>query len=111
MMAPTRPPRPGQRLVELMKWVLPVLAAGVLACSGTVFCVFGGLASRGELTLSLLGTDFRLWSVGDRQQTGLALQRAYGVQREGRACTHSDITFLYWRPALQIENVSNDDCG
>ena len=110
-MAAPASPRPGRRLIELLKWVLPVLAAGVLACSGTVFCVFAGLASRGELTVSLLGADFRLWSVGDRRQTGLALQRAYGVQRGARACTHTDVTFFYWRPALQIENVSSDDCG
>jgi len=110
-MTTATPRKRGRRFIELMKWVLPLLAATVITCTGTFFCVFAGLASQGELTVSLLGTDFRLWSVGDGRQTGLALQRGYAVQRGGQACTHIDVTFFYWRPALAIENVSNDDCG
>lgn len=110
-MTTAAPPQRSRRFIELMKWVLPLLAAAVITCTGTFFCVFAGLASQGELSGSLLGTDFRLWSVGDRQQTGLALQRAYAVQRGGQTCTHIDVTFFYWRPALAIENVSDDDCG
>ncbi len=82
-----------------------------VVCVGCFFFLVIGLVSRGELTASAVGTDFRLWSINDRTQTGVALQRSYGVQQADKACTHFEVTFLLWKPSLSIDNKAYDDCG
>lgn len=105
------PPVKTRKLIELVKWVAPLPLALIVVCSGTFFCLFAGLASQGELTATVFGSDLRLWSVGDRRQTGLALQRTYAYEQAAQACTHTDVTFLYWRPSLAIETTTQDNCS
>jgi hypothetical protein len=95
---------------ERLKWLGPILLGLMVVCAGC-FCFFSiGLVSRGELTASVLGTDFRLWAINDRAQTGVALQRSYGVQKTDKVCTHFDVTFVLWKPSLSIDNKAYDDC-
>jgi hypothetical protein len=96
---------------ERLKWLGPIFLGMLVVCAGC-FCFFSiGLVSRGELTASALGTDFRLWAINDRTQTGVALQRSYGVRPNDKDCTHFDVTFLLWKPGLSIDSKSYDDCG
>ena len=96
---------------ERLKWSAAIFLALMMVCLGC-FCFFSiGLVSRGELTASVLGTDFRLWSINERAQAGVALQRSFGVLQNGQTCTHFDITFLLWKPKLAIDNKSYEDCG
>ena len=95
---------------ERLKWLVPIFLAMIVVCLGC-FCFLSiGLVARGELTASALGTDFRLWAINDRAQTGVALQRSYGVQQNNRACVHFDVTFLLWKPSLSIDSKAYDDC-
>jgi hypothetical protein len=96
---------------ERLKWIVPVILAIMLVCFGCFFFVAVGLVARGELTTSALGTDFRLWSINDRTQTGVGFQRSFGVRQNDKPCTHFDITFLLWKPGLTMDNKSYDDCG
>lgn len=96
---------------ERLKWLGPIFLGMLVVCLGC-FCFFSiGLVSRGELAASVLGTDFRLWTITDRSQTGVALERSFGVQQADRACRHFDVTFLLWKPSLSIDNKAYDDCG
>jgi hypothetical protein len=83
----------------------------MVVCVGCFFFLAIGLVSRGELATSALGTDLRLWSINDRTQAGVALQRSYTVQQADKQCEHFDVTFLIWKPNLSIDNKSYDDCG
>ena len=96
---------------EILKWAAPIALAILVVCVGCFFFLAAGLVARGELTTSILGTEFRLWPINEKTQTGVGLQRSFGVQREGQVCAHFDVTFLFWRPSLSIENVAYDDCG
>ena len=96
---------------ERLKWIVPILLALMIVCLGCFSFFSIGLVARGELTASVLGMDLRLWSINERAQTGVAMQRSYGVQRSGQTCTHFDITFLLWKPSLSIDNKAYDDCG
>jgi hypothetical protein len=91
--------------------MVPIILAMMVVCVGCFFFLAIGLVSRGELTTSAMGTDFRLWSINDRAQTGVALQRSYAVQRAAKPCEYFDVTFLIWKPSLSIDNKSYDDCG
>ncbi|HZY44116.1 MAG TPA: hypothetical protein VFF70_05125 [Anaerolineae bacterium] len=103
-------PVPSKRK-DRLKWIIPIALAMMVVCVGCFFILAIGLVSRGELTASAVGTDFRLWSINDRTQTGVALQRSYAVQRADKQCEQFDVTFLIWKPGLSIENKSYDDCG
>jgi hypothetical protein len=103
-------PTNSSRSKERLKWLAPIALGMMVVCLGC-FCFFSiGLVSRGELTASALGTDFRLWTINDRAQTGVALQRSYGVQQADRACKHFDVTFLLWKPSLSVDSKAYDDC-
>ncbi len=104
-------PQPPSRLKERLKWIVSLLLAVSVVCCGCGFFITTGLVARGELTASALGTDFRLWTITSQQQTGVGFQRSYGVQRDGRACTHFDVTFVLWKPGWAIDNTSYDECG
>jgi hypothetical protein len=99
------------RARERLKWIAPIGLALLVVCMGCFFFFAIGLTARGELTTSVAGTDFRLWSINVRPQTGVGLQRTYPIQRDGQTCTRVDATFFFWRPALSIENVTSDNCG
>jgi hypothetical protein len=102
---------PSSRLKEGLKWLAPISLAMLVVCVGCFFFFAFGLTARGELTTSALGTDFRLWLITDQRQTGVGLQRSFGVQHDGQACRHFDVTILLWRPRVSIENVAYDDCS
>jgi len=99
------------RTKERLKWIAPIGLALLVVCMGCFFFFAIGLTARGELTTSIAGTDFRLWTISERRQSGVALQRTYPVQRDSQTCTRADVTFFFWRPALSIENVTSDNCG
>jgi hypothetical protein len=94
-----------------LKWLAAIGLAVMVVCMacGTFFGI--GLIIQGELTASLLGADWRVWTISSRAQSGLGLQRSYAVVSEGAACTHFEVTFLLWKPAIAIENVGYDNCG
>lgn len=98
------------RARERLKWLAAIGLAMLVVCMacGTFFGI--GLIARGELTVSVLGTDFRAWAISGQAQSGLGLQRSYAVVREGTACTHFEVTLLLWKPAIAIDNVGYDDC-
>jgi hypothetical protein len=104
-------PGPSQRPKERLKWLASIGLALSVVCVGCFFFFAIGLTARGELTTSVAGTDFRLWAISQRQQSGVGLQRTYSTQAKGRACTRTDVTFFFWRPALSINNVTSDNCG
>ena len=95
---------------ERLKWLAAIGLAVMLLCMACGTFLGIGLIARGELTTSVLGTDFRVWSVSSRAQSGVGIQRSYAVVRERTACTHFDVTFLLWTPAIAIDNVGYDDC-
>ena len=99
------------RLKERLKWLAAIGLAVMVLCMacGTFFGI--GLVARGELTASMLGANFRIWTISSRAESGLGLQRSYRIRHEDTACTHFEVTFLLWKPALSIENVGYDDCG
>ena len=103
-------PQPQSKFKERLKWILPIGLAMLVVCVGCCMCLTVGLVARGELTTSALGTDFRLWSVNQPNQTGVGLQRSYRVQNHGQTCVHFDVTFLLWKPTLSIENLAYDNC-
>ncbi len=105
--SPVSPSRSKDRL----KWLASIGLAVFVVCIGCFFFFAIGLTARGELTTSLAGTDFRLWTITDRRQVGVGLQRTYPVQQAGQSCTRADVTFFFWRPALSLENVTSDNCG
>ena len=102
---------PTSRARERLKWIAPIGLALLVVCMGCFFFFAIGLTARGELTASVAGTDFRLWAISDRRQSGVGLQRTYPIQRDGQSCTRVDVTFFFWRPALSIDNVTSDNCG
>ena len=95
---------------ERLKWLAPIGLAMLVVCVGCFMCLTVGLVARGELTTSALGTDVRLWSVNEPNQTGVGLQRSYTVQNHGQTCVHFDVTFLLWKPKLSIDNLAYDNC-
>jgi hypothetical protein len=95
---------------ERLKWLASILLALMIVCCGCGFFITTGLVARGELTTSALGTDFRLWTITNPQQAGVGFQRSFGVQRDGRSCTHFDVTFILWKPNLSIDNTAYDNC-
>ncbi len=103
--------KPRSRRKERLKWLAAFGLAIMVLCMacGTFFGI--GLITRGELTASMLGANFRVWTISSRAQSGLGSQRSYRIQREDTACNHFDVTFLLWKPAIAIENVGYDDCG
>jgi hypothetical protein len=103
--------RPTLRTRERLKWIAPIGLALLVVCMGCFFFFAIGLTARGELTASVAGTDFRLWAISERRQSGVGFQRTYPIQRDGQTCTRADVTFFFWRPALSIENVTSDNCG
>jgi hypothetical protein len=94
-----------------LKWLASIGLALSVVCLGCFFFFAIGLTARGELTTSVVGTDFRLWAISRPQQSGLGLQRTYAVRVDERACTRTDVTFFFWRPALSIDHVTSDNCG
>ncbi len=104
-------PRSAARARERLKWIAPIGLALLVVCMGCFFFFAIGLTARGELTTSVAGTDFRLWAISERRQSGVGLQRMYPVQKDGQACTRADVTFFFWRPALSIDSVTSDNCG
>ena len=96
---------------ERLKWIASILLALMIVCCGCGFFITTGLVARGELTTTALGTDFRLWTITSQQQTGVGFQRSYAVQRDGRSCTHFDVTFVLWKPSVAIDNTAYDECG
>jgi hypothetical protein len=102
-------PAPSSKTKERLKWIASILLALMIVCCGCGFFITTGLVARGELTTTALGTDFRLWTITG-QQTGVGFQRSYSVQRDGRSCTHFDVTFVLWKPSLAIDNTSYDNC-
>ena len=98
------------RAKEAAKWLVPIGLALLVVCAGCSFFLAAGLVARGELTTTVLGTDFRLWSINEKAQTGLGLQRSYAMQQGGQACHHFDVTFLIWRPRLSLDSVAYDQC-
>ncbi len=99
------------RARERLKWIAPIGLALLVVCAGCFFFFAIGLTARGELTTSVAGTDFRLWAISQRQQSGVGLQRTYPVLVNSRSCTRTDVTFFFWRPVLSLENVTSDNCG
>ncbi len=67
------------RVRERLKWIAPIGLALLVVCVGCFFFFAIGLTARGELTTSVAGTDFRLWAISQRQQSGVGLQRTYPV--------------------------------
>ncbi len=110
-MTGTPQPSPASQFKERLKWIASILLAASVVCCGCGFFVTTGLVARGELTASFLGTDLRLWRINANQQVGLGLQRSWGVQRDNRSCIHYDVTFVFWRPGVSIENSAYEDCG
>ena len=103
-------PDTSSKFKERLKWIAPILLAMMVVCVGCFFFLAAGLVARGELTTGVLGTNVRLWSINERRQTGVGLQRSFEFQRETKACTHTDVTLLLWRPSLSIENLGYDNC-
>jgi hypothetical protein len=99
------------RARERLKWIAPIGLALLVVCVGCFFFLAIGLTARGELTTSLAGADFRLWTISERPKTGVGFQRTYPIQRDGQSCTRVDVTFFFWRPALSIDKVTSDNCG
>ncbi len=99
------------RTKERLKWIAPIGLALLVVCMGCFFFFAIGLTARGELTTSVAGTDFRVWPITDRRQSGVGVQRTYPIQKDGQTCMRADVTFFFWRPALSLENVTSDNCG
>ena len=76
------------RAKERLKWIAPIGLALLVVCVGCFFFFAIGLTARGELTTSVAGTDFRLWAISQRQQSGVGLQRTYPVPVNGQ-CLHA----------------------
>ncbi len=107
----TDSPVVASRTKERLKWIAPIGLALLVVCVGCFFFFAIGLTARGELTTSVAGTDYRLWAISERRQSGVGLQRMYPIQRDGQSCVRADVTFFFWRPALSIETVTSDNCG
>lgn len=96
---------------ERLMWLASLLLALLVVCSGCGFFFTVGLMSRGELTASVLGAEWRLWRIIEKREVGLGFDRAFEIRREDQTCTQHYTLILLWKPALTIDNLAYDDCS
>ncbi len=96
---------------EKLLWLVSLLLALLVICSGCGFFFTVGLMSRGELTANVLGADLRLWRINAEGGTGLGFDRAFEIRRDDRSCTQHYTTLLLWKPSLSMDNLAYDDCS
>jgi hypothetical protein len=104
-------PAPRAKRKERLLWLAALLLALLVVCSGCGFFFTVGLMSRGELTANVLGTEFRLWRINEKRETGLGFDRAFEIRRADRSCTQHYTTLLLWKPGLSLDNLAYDDCS
>ena len=103
------PPRATRR--EKLLWLVSLLLALLVMCSGCGFFLTVGLMSRGELTANVLGANLRLWRIAGKPETGLGFDWAFEIHPADRSCTQHDTLILLWKPTLSIENLAFNDCS
>ncbi len=96
---------------EKLLWLVSLLLALIVVCSGCGFFFTVGLMSRGELTANVLGADWRLWRIVEKREVGLGFDRAFETRREDRSCVQHYTLLLLWKPALTIDNLAYNDCS
>jgi hypothetical protein len=105
------PPSSRVKRKEQLLWLASLFLALLVVCCGCGFFFSVGLMSRGELTANVLGADFRLWRIVEKNEVGLGFDRALESRQDDRSCTQHYTLIVLWKPALAIDNLAYADCS
>jgi hypothetical protein len=101
-----------RRWRERAGWIAAILLAALVVCSGCVMLTAFALTARGEIDVSLLGSDWRVWQLQERGRSGIGLSQTHSfVSAVGQACRYTRAWLVSWQPKLEIESLAYEDCG
>jgi hypothetical protein len=100
-----------------LKWrnrlgcLAPAALAFIVLCSGCFMLFAFALTARGELDASILGSDWRVWQLQQKDTNGIGISQTHTfTAQSGRLCQHVRVWLISWRPSLQVEASAYDDC-
>ena len=108
------PQRPGEasRWRERLGWVAALGLAVAVACAGCFMLFALALTARGELEASVLGADWRVWQLPDRDTHGIGLSHTVPYAGDtGQACRATTVWLITWEPRLQVERIEDASCA
>lgn len=96
---------------ERLSWLAPIGLAVIVVCSGCFMLFALALTAQGELEVSALGSDWRIWQLQAEGTNGIGIAqtRAY-TSDSGQACRATTNWLMTWRPTAQIEKIDVVSC-
>jgi hypothetical protein len=107
----TIPVQPVAKWRARLGWIAPLALALLVVCTGCFMMFAFALSAQGELEVSLLGSDWRVWQLIERGTNGVGLSQTHATASEpGRACQATTIWLITWRPRVNIERIEDVSC-
>ncbi len=92
-------------------WLASIGLAVIVVCSGCFMLFALALTAQGELEVSALGSDWRVWPLQAKGTNGIGVAQTYAYTSDaGQACRATTNWLLTWRPALQVEKIDEVSC-
>jgi len=105
-------PSPTSKRRERLAWIASIALAVLVVCTGCFMLFAFALTARGELTASLLGSEWRVWQLQQQGTSGIGVsQTGETAATADPPCRHTRVWLIMWQPSLKIEMTEYDECG